>query len=99
MAQIIGSYFKNIALLSKGHTVVTNRLSFSGKLWGSEEENVRKILKLSQGGVLLIDEVYLLYNVDEPRDLCNKILPLMLDLLADEKTEILSLFCADMKKK
>ena len=47
MAQIIGSYFKNIALLSKGHTVVTNRSSFSGKLWGSEEENIRKILKLS----------------------------------------------------
>ncbi len=99
MAQIIGSYFKKIGLLSKGHSIVTNRSSFSGKLWGSEEENVRKILKLSQGGVLLIDEAYLLYNADEPRDPCNKILPLMLDLLADEKNrDIIVVLCGYEKE-
>lgn len=99
MAQILGSCFKKIGLLSKGHTIVTNRSSFSGKLWGSEEENVRKILKLSQGGVLLIDEAYLLYNADEPRDPCNKILPLMLDLLADEKNrDIIVVLCGYEKE-
>lgn len=99
MAQIMGSYFKNIGLLSKGHTIVTNRSSFTGKLWGSEEENVRKILKLSQGGVLFIDEAYLLYNADEPRDPCNKILPLMLDLLADEKNrDIIVVLCGYEKE-
>lgn len=99
IAQILGSYFKKIGLLSKGHTIVTNRSSFSGKLWGSEEENVRKILKLSQGGVLLIDEAYLLYNADEPRDPCNKILPLMLELLADEKNrDIIVVLCGYEKE-
>lgn len=99
MAQIIGSYFKKIGLLSKGHTIVTNRSSFSGKLWGSEEENVRKILKLSQGGILLIDEAYLMHNADEPRDPCNKILPLMLDLLADEKNrDIIVVLCGYEKE-
>ncbi len=99
MAQIIGSYFKNIGLLSKGHTIVTSRGSYTGKLWGSEEENVRKILKLSQGGVLLIDEAYLLYNADEPRDPCNKILPLMLDLLTDERNrDIIVILCGYEKE-
>lgn len=94
IAGILGSYFLKIGLLSKGHTIVTNRGTFLGKVWGSEEENVRKVLKLSQGGVLLIDEAYLLYNVDEPRDPCNKILPLMLELLSDEKNrDIIVVLC------
>lgn len=94
LARILASCFLKIGLLSKGHTIVTNRGTFLGKVWGAEEENVRKVLKLSQGGVLLIDEAYLLYNVDEPRDPCNKILPLMLEILADEKNrDIIVILC------
>lgn len=98
VAQIMGSLFHQYGLLSKGHTIVSNRSSFVGKLWGSEEENVRKILKLAQGGVLLIDEAYLLFNENEPRDPANHILPLMMDLLGNEKNrDIIIILCGYRK--
>lgn len=98
VAQIIGSIFHQHGLLSKGHTIISNRGTYVGKLWGSEEENVRKVLKLAQGGVLLIDEAYLLYNEHEPRDPANHILPLMMDLLADEKRRDISIILCGYHK-
>lgn len=99
IALIMGSLFKKNGLLSRGHTIVANRGSFVGKVWGSEEENVRRILKLSQGGVLVIDEAYLMYNVDEPRDPCNKIIPLMLNLLSDETNRDIVVILCGYKKE
>ena len=83
VAQIFSSLLHEQGYLSKGHTIVCSRSSFASKYYGGEEKNVRALLKLSAGGTLVIDEAYLLLSPDE-RDPCNRLLSLMLDILADE---------------
>lgn len=98
VGRLYGALLKQAGVLSKGHVVLANRGSFVGTKWGSEEKNVRKVLKIAQGGVLLIDEAYLLVTAhkDDPGRL---VLPLMLELLADEKNrDIAVILCGYTKK-
>lgn len=92
-ARLMGSIFRQSGVLSKGHVVVCEMASFTGTNFGSEEENVRRILELAQGGVLLIDEAYQLAT-RHPHDPLQKILPLMLSLLSDEENRDISIILA-----
>lgn len=93
VAQIYSSLLHEQGLLSKGHTIVCSRSSFTSKVYGGEEFNVRSLLKLSQGGTLVIDEAYTLLSPDD-RDPSNRILSLMLEVLADEnKRDLCVVLC------
>lgn len=99
VARILASMLHRLGVLSTGHTILANRGSLLGKYWGTEEESLRKIVKLSKGGCLLLDEAYLLYNEDEPRDPCNKILPMLLEVLADERQRDLMVVLVGYEKE
>lgn len=93
VAQIFSSLLHEQGLLSKGHTIVCSRSAFTSRFYGGEERNVRSLLKLSNGGTLVIDEAYTLLSPDE-RDPCNRILNLMLEILADEnKRDLCVVLC------
>lgn len=101
VCKIMGGLFKEAGVLSKGHVVVCNRATFVGNLWGDEEKRVHAALKAAKGGVLMIDEAYLL-NSGSPNDPGKNILPLLMELLADEQQrDIAVVLCgykAPMKK-
>lgn len=97
-ARLMGSIFRQSGVLSKGHVVVCGMASFTGTNFGSEEENVRRILQLAQGGVLLIDEAYLLAT-HHPHDPLQKILPLMLSILSDEENRDISIVLAGYEQE
>lgn len=84
VCKIYGSLLHETGLLSKGHVVITNRGSFVGSNWGDEERAVRQAIEAAQGGVLMIDEAYLL-NSSHPSDPGKLVIPLLMDVLADEK--------------
>lgn len=83
VCKIFGSLLHEAGALSKGHVVVADRGTFIGSLWGDEERSLRQVLEIAQGGVLMIDEAYLL-NSSQSNDPGKLVLQLLMNLLADE---------------
>ncbi len=83
VCKIFGSLLRQAGALSKGHVVVCDRGTFIGTLWGDEERSMRQVLEMAQGGVLMIDEAYLL-NSKNNNDPGKIVVQLMMSILADE---------------
>ena len=83
VCKIFGSLLHQAGALSKGHVVVCDRGTFIGTLWGDEERSVRQVLEKAKGGVLMIDEAYLLTGKNE-NDPGRLVLQLLMNILADE---------------
>jgi len=83
VCKIFGSLLRQAGALSKGHVVVCDRGTFIGTLWGDEERSVRQVLEKAKGGVLMIDEAYLLCSKNE-NDPGRLVVPLLMSILADE---------------
>ena len=83
VCKIFGSLLRQAGALSKGHVVVCDRGTFLGTLWGDEERSVRQVLEMAKGGVLMIDEAYLLNGKNE-NDPGKLVIQLLMNILADE---------------
>ena len=83
VCKIFGSLLHQAGALSKGHVVVCDRGTFIGTLWGDEERSVRQVLEKAKGGVLMIDEAYLLNSKNE-NDPGRLVIQLLMSILADE---------------
>ena len=97
VCKIYGSLMKEAGVLSKGHVVICNRGTFIGTLWGDEERAVRQVIDKAQGGVLMIDEAYLL-NTKNPNDPGKMILPLLMEILADESQRDIAIILCGYKE-
>ncbi len=83
VCKIFGSLLRKAGALSKGHVVVCDRGTFIGTLWGDEERSMRQVLEIAKGGVLMIDEAYLL-NGSNANDPGKMVIQLLMNILADE---------------
>ena len=83
VCKIFGSLLRQAGALSKGHVVVCDRGTFLGTLWGDEEHSLRQVLEMAKGGVLMIDEAYLL-NGKHDHDPGKLVIQLLMNVLADE---------------
>ncbi len=83
VCKIFGSLLLETGALSKGHVVMCDRSTFIGSLWGDEERIVHQVVDMARGGVLMIDEAYLLATENE-KDPGRIILQLLMNILADE---------------
>ena len=83
VCKIFGSLLHQAGALSKGHVVMCDRGTFIGTLWGDEERSVRQVLEKAKGGVLMIDEAYLLNSKNE-NDPGRLVIQLLMNILADE---------------
>lgn len=83
VCKIFGSLLREAGALSRGHVLVADRGTFLGTLWGDEERSVRQVVEKAQGGVLMIDEAYLL-NGKHEKDPGKIVIPMLMELLADE---------------
>ena len=84
VCKIYGGLLKEAGVLSKGHVVVCNRATFMGSNWGDEEKAIHQVLEMAKGGVLMIDEAYLL-NSSHPNDPGKLIIPQFMDILSNEQ--------------
>ncbi|MDR2084624.1 MAG: AAA family ATPase [Bacteroidales bacterium] len=84
VAHMIGSAFRDLGLLSKGHVVFEERSTLIGQFYGSENERTLKALEKAKGGVLVIDEAYNLYTRHDPKDPGPRVLETLMTALADE---------------
>lgn len=83
VCKIFGSLLRQAGALSKGHVVMCDRGTFIGTLWGDEERSMRQVLDMAKGGVLMIDEAYLL-NGKHESDPGKLVIQLLMNILADE---------------
>ncbi|MDY5369678.1 MAG: AAA family ATPase, partial [Prevotella sp.] len=83
VCKIFGALLHEAGALSKGHVVICDRGTFIGTLWGDEERAMKQVVEMAQGGVLMIDEAYLLNGKNE-NDPGKIIVQLLMNLLADE---------------
>ena len=83
VCKIFGSLLRQAGALSKGHVVVCDRGTFIGTLWGDEERSMKQVLEMAKGGLLMIDEAYLL-NGKHENDPGKLVIQLMMNILADE---------------
>ena len=97
VCKVMGSLLYQAGMLSKGHVVVANRGTFVGSCWGDEERAVRLVLEKAQGGVLMIDEAYLL-NGDSRNDPGRMVLPMLMDILANEQKRDLAIVLCGYKQ-
>lgn len=83
LCRLYASLLYKAGALTRGHVVVASRSTFLGTNFGDEEKAVHAVLEAAKGGVLMIDEAYLL-NPPHPNDPGKHVLQLMMPILADE---------------
>ena len=98
VCKIFGSLLREAGALSKGHVVVCDRGTFIGTLWGDEERSMKQVLEMAKGGVLMIDEAYLL-NGNHEEDPGRLVIQLMMNILADETQRDIAIVLCGYKDK
>lgn len=58
VARILGNFFKEIGILSKGHLVEVERADLVGEYIGHTAMRARESIKKALGGILFVDEAY-----------------------------------------
>ena len=97
VCKIFGSLLRQAGTLTKGHVVICDRGTFIGTLWGDEERSIRQVVEIAQGGVLMIDEAYLL-NGKHENDPGRLVIQLLMNILADEKQRDIAIVLCGYKK-
>lgn len=98
LCKIYGSLLHEAGMLSKGHVVCCNRGTFVGSNWGDEDKAVRYVIDMAKGGVLMIDEAYLL-NSNHPNDPGKLVIPLLMDILANERMRDIAIILCGYKEE
>ena len=75
-----------------------DRSTFIGTLWGDEERAMRQVLEMAKGGVLMVDEAYLL-NGRNDNDPGKLVIQLLMNILADETQRDLAIVLCGYKDK
>ncbi len=97
VCKIFGSLMRQAGALTKGHVVMCDRGTFIGTLWGDEERALQQVLDKAYGGVLMIDEAYLL-NGQHPHDPGKAVIQLLMKVLADEKQRNIAIVLCGYKE-
>ncbi|MBT8233282.1 MAG: AAA family ATPase [Saprospiraceae bacterium] len=65
VAKMMGAFYKNMGLLSKGHVHEVDRSDIVGEYIGQTAPKVKKAIAKARGGVLFIDEAYSLARTND----------------------------------
>lgn len=84
IAKLIGMMLRKAGVLSKGHVVVKERSTLLGQFYNSEAEKTLQAIDEAQGGILLIDEAYQLYQPEDARDPGKFVIEALMTALSDE---------------
>jgi len=84
VAKMMGVMLRRAGILSRGHVVVRDRATLLGQNYNSESENTIAAIEEAQGGILLIDEAYQLFQQRDPRDPGKFVIETLLTALSDE---------------
>ena len=89
VARLIGEIYHEIGLLSRGHTVETERAKLVGEYIGQTEQRTNAAIEAARGGVLFIDEAYTLVHKDDSRDFGKEAINALLTVLAEPNPDMI----------
>jgi len=98
VARILGKVFHDIGVLSRGHLVEVERADLVGEYIGHTAQKTKEILKKSLGGVLFIDEAYMLSQGGE-KDFGKEAIATLVKSMEDNRENlivILAGYCYEM---
>lgn len=88
VAQIIAKIYAALGILRKGQLVEVARKDLVGEYVGKTEKKTRKIIKKALGGVLFIDEAYLLSSKDDKKDYGQIAIGTILKAMEDHRDDL-----------
>ena len=78
VARMMGQLYHKMGLLSRGHTVVADRVDLVGEYIGQTAPKTREVLDQARGGVLFIDEAYALSRSnDDGKDFGREVIEML----------------------
>ena len=83
VARILGSIYKDLGILSKGHVVEVERSSLVAKYVGQTAIKTKEVIEKSFGGILFIDEAYSLYRGGSGNDFGLEAIDTLLKFMED----------------
>lgn len=91
VAKLVGQIYHNMGLLSKGHTVETNRAKLVGEYIGMTEKTTLEVIEQARGGVLFIDEAYTLISNKESdsKDFGKEVVNALLTVLSEPDPDMI----------
>jgi SpoVK/Ycf46/Vps4 family AAA+-type ATPase len=88
IAQLIGSIYKALGLLSKGHVHEVDRSDLVGEFIGQTAPKTKEAIEKAQGGILFIDEAYSLARKgDDTKDFGKEVIEILVREMTDPKRE------------
>lgn len=90
VAKLVGQMYHSMGLLSKGHTVETNRSKLVGEYIGMTEKKTLDAIEEARGGVLFIDEAYTLVSYEsDTKDFGKEVLNALLTVLSEPEPDMI----------
>ena len=89
VAQMLGQLYHQMGVLSKGHTVVADRVDLVGEYIGQTAPKTREVLDRARGGVLFIDEAYALSRSnDDGKDFGREVIEMLVKEMSTPNNDI-----------
>jgi stage V sporulation protein K len=88
VARVIGSIYKNLGVLSKGHFIEVDRTDLVGEYLGQTAPKTTEIIKSALGGVLFIDEAYALVPDGKSDMYGQEAVSALLKMMEDHREEL-----------
>lgn len=94
VARLVGRIYHAIGLLSKGHTIETNRAQLMGEFIGQTEKKIKEAIEEARGGVLFVDEAYTLVagHDNDSKDYGKEVINALLPVLSDPNPDLIVIF-------
>lgn len=98
VAMRMGQILYKLGYVRKGHLVVASRDDLVGQYVGHTAPKTREVVKRAMGGVLFIDEAYMLYRLDNERDYGQEAVEMLLQVMENDRQDIVVIFAGYKNK-
>ena len=89
VVKLLGKIYQKKGLLSKGHVHEVDRADLIGEFIGQTAPKVKEALKEARGGILFIDEAYMLARSDEDKkDFGKEVIEVLVKEMSDGEKDI-----------
>jgi stress response protein SCP2/AAA+ superfamily predicted ATPase len=89
VARLLSKIYYRLGVLSKGHLVETDRAGLVGGYVGQTAIKVKKVVKKALGGVLFIDEAYMLTRNQGGNDYGQEAVDTLLKCMEDHRNDLI----------
>ncbi len=87
IARLLGKIFKAMGLLKNGHVIEVDRSGIVGQYIGETAQKTNKVIDEAIGGLLFIDEAYMLKKEGNAQDFGQEAIDILLKRMEDSKGE------------